>query len=69
MESRVSFGFSNGAKALAYLEYMYKKSSREEGKLALALEIIWKSGLRKEQGQLGFRQRFALCDERLYSSR
>lgn len=55
MESRVSFGLNNGAKALICLEQMYRESSREEGKLGLALEMIWKSGLQKEQVQLGFR--------------
>lgn len=41
VESRVSPGFSDGAKALENLEYRYRKSSGETGKLALALEMIW----------------------------
>lgn len=66
VESRVSFGFNNGAKALICLEQMYRESSREEGKLGLALEMIWKSGLQKEQ--LGFRGCVSLYSEHLYSS-
>lgn len=52
MEISVSFGFNKSSHLLGL---DVRESSREEGKLGLALEIIWKSGLWKEQEQLGFR--------------